>query len=328
MAAASPPPRVYVSRRVPERVRAELERSFAAVFHESEWPPAREELLAGVRGADGIVAMLTERVDDELLDAAGPQLRIVANFAVGYDNVDVDACARRGVIVSNTPDVLAEATAELTIALLLSLARRVTEGDRFLRRREPWSWAPTFMLGSSLRGRLLGVVGLGRIGAEVARLARALGMEVVYSGRSGPKPGVPYEHLPLEELLRRADVVTLHCRLTPETRHLIGAEQLRAMRRDAFLVNTARGPVVDEAALVEALREGEIAGAALDVFEREPEVHPGLLTLETVVLAPHLGSATRETREAMGMLCVEALRAVLLEGRRPANAVTAEEKAA
>lgn len=314
---------VYLSRRISEPVVAELERLFDLTVYDEERPPTREEFLTGVAGKHGVCAMLSDRIDDELLDVAGPKLRIVANYAVGFDNVDVEACTRRGVLVSNTPDVLTEATAELTLTLMLDLVRRASEGDRLLRRGKGWIWSPTFMLGTSLRGKLLGIVGLGRIGSEVARLAEAFGMRIAYTSRSGPKDA-PYEWLPFEELLTRADVVSLHCPLTPETRHLIGPAELRAMRRDAFLVNTTRGPVVDEAALAEALASGEIAGAALDVFEREPEVHPGLLPLENVVLAPHLGSATHETREAMGMLCVSALRAVLLEGRCPENAVNPE----
>jgi len=317
-------PSVYLSRPIPDTVVHELDCLFdLSVFAEPR-PAARAELLAGVAGMDGVCSMLSDRIDDELIDAAGPQLRVVANYAVGYDNVDVEACTRRGVLVSNTPGVLTEATAELTLTLMLDLVRRVTEGDRMLRRGKGWTWSPTFMLGTGLRGKLLGIVGLGRIGAEVARLGEAFGMRVAYAGRGGPKAGTPYEHLPLGELIRAADVVSLHCPLTPETRHLIGPAELQAMRPDAFLLNTTRGPVVDEAALVEALRAGEIAGAGLDVFEREPEVHPGLLGLENVVLAPHLGSATRETREAMGMLCVQALRAVLVEDRCPENALNPE----
>ncbi|MDW8339338.1 MAG: D-glycerate dehydrogenase [Thermoleophilia bacterium] len=312
---------VYVTRRVPDRVREELESSFLLRYHDSEQPPSRSELLERVVGVDGIVSMLTDRVDDELLDAAGPSLRVVANYAVGYDNVDVEACARRGIVVANTPDVLTRATAELTIALVLALLRRVAEGDRFLRRREPWIWAPTFMLGSGLEAKLLGLVGLGRIGLEVARLSSALGMRVAYATRS-PRLDVPYEALSLPDLLARADVVSIHTPLTPETHHLIGARELALMRPTAVLVNTARGPVVDEEALAEALAAGTIAGAALDVFEREPAVCERLLGLENVVLCPHLGSATLETREAMGMLCVSALRSVLLEGREPANAVS------
>jgi glyoxylate reductase len=318
------PPRVYLTRRIVPSVVAELERLFALELFQPDRPPERAELLAAVAGSEGLLTMLTEEVDDELLDAAGPQLRVVANLAVGSNNVDVDACTRRGVLVANTPDVLTYATAELTLTLLLSLVRRVTEGDRLIRSRGTWSWSPTFMLGSSLEGRLLGIVGLGRIGSEVARLAEAFRMHVAYTRPSGPKEGAPWQFVSLEELLATADVVTLHCPLTPETHHLIGPDELRAMRSEGILVNTTRGPVVDEAALVAALRSGEIAGAALDVFEREPDVHLGLLELENVVLAPHLGSATEETREAMGMLCVSALAAVLLEGRCPENALNPE----
>jgi glyoxylate reductase len=267
-------------------------------------------------GADGIVATPRDPIDAAFLDAAGPQLRVVALFAVGYDNVDLEAASGRGVLVSNTPDVLTRATAELTIALLLALVRRVAEGDRFVRAREPWGFAPTFMLGTGLAGKTLGVVGLGRIGREVARLAEAFGMRVVHASRSGG--------LTLPELLVAADAVTLHVPLSPETRHLIDAGALRRMKPTAVLVNTARGPIVDEEALVRALEQGELAGAALDVFEDEPEVHPGLLGRDDVVLTPHIGSGTIEAREAMGMLCVEALRAVLLEGRAPASALNPE----
>ena len=306
-------PHVFASRRFPDRVRAELERSFDVDVHDSVWPPSRDELLSRVAGCDGLMLMLSDRIDDELLDAAGPQLRIVANYAVGVDNVDVEACARRGVVVSNTPDVLTETTAELTIALMLALLRRVPEGDRLIRRGESWIWAPNLMLGQGLAGLTLGLVGHGRIGQAVERLAVAHGMDVVHSTRSSG--------MPLDELLATADVVSLHLPLSAESRHLIDARALGLMKPSAVLVNTSRGPIVDETALVAALTEGRIAGAALDVFEREPEVSPGLLPLENVVLVPHLGSATRETREAMGMLCVEALRAVLLEDRVPANVV-------
>jgi glyoxylate reductase len=307
---------VFATRRFPARVRAELERSFQLDVHDSEWPPSREELLAQVAGRHGLMTMLTDRIDDELLDAAGPQLRVVADFAVGFDNFDVPACTRRGVLVSNTPDVLTHTTAELTMALLLALVRRVAEGDRLVRGGEQWIWAPNMMLGTGLAGKTLGLVGHGRIGREVARLAQAFGMEVVSSTRTGG--------LPLDELLATADVVSLHLPLSAETHHLIDARALALMRPTAVLVNTSRGPIVDEAVLAQALATGGIAGAALDVFEREPEVTEELLGLENVVLAPHLGSATLETSEAMGMLCVEALRAVLLENRPPANALNPE----
>jgi glyoxylate reductase len=314
-----------VTRRVPEAVDVELRRLFELELHDSERPPGRAELLAGSRGADGLVTMLNDRVDGELLAAAGPQLRVVANYAVGYDNVALAAATRRGIVVTNTPDVLTEATAELTLTLILTLVRRVAEGDRLVRRREPWLWAPTFMLGEGLAGKTLGCVGFGRIGRAVARLAGALGMRVVYTNRNGPVDRDGDEAwMPLEQLLREADVVTLHVPLTPATHHLIDEAALAGMRRGAYLVNTSRGPVVDESALAAALAAGAIAGAALDVFEHEPEVDPKLLGLENVVVAPHLGSATRAAREAMGMLCVEALRAVLVDGRLPANAVNPE----
>ena len=290
-------PAVHVTEVLPDAVREALARDFA--------------LLEAPGGADGLVTMLTDRVDAAFLDAAGPQLRVVANYAVGVDNVDLDAARARGVLVANTPDVLTRSTAELAIALALALLRRVAEGDRLLRRRDNWRWAPTFMLGEGLAGKTLGIVGPGRIGGEAARLGTVLGMRVATAGRAEP----------LGPLLEEADVLSLHVPLTSETRHLIDAAALGRMRPTAVLVNTARGGLVDEAALVAALRSGALAGAALDVFETEPDVGEELLALENVVLTPHLGSATRQTREAMGMLCVEALRAVLLERRSPANAV-------
>ena len=269
------------------------------------------DLVPGPEGADGIVAMLTVRVDGDYLEQAGRQLRVVANYAVGVNNVDVEEARRRDVVVANTPEVLTQATAELAVGLMLALLRRIAEGDRFVRRRDPWEFSLEFMLGSSLSGKRLLIVGPGRIGRETARLAEAFGAVAAYAGREAD----------LRAMLAAADVVSVHVPLAAATRHLIDAAALQAMPRSAVLVNTSRGPVVDERALVEALRTGEIAGAALDVFEREPEVEERLLGLENVVLTPHLGSATRDTRVAMGMLCVEALRAVLLEGRRPANAV-------
>ena len=271
------------------------------------------------RGVAGVVTIPADVVDEAFLDMCGPELRVVANFGVGYDSVHIAAATERGIVVTNTPDVLTGATAELTFALLLALVRRVAEGDRLIRRRGDWGLAPTFMLGHGLEGKTLGVIGLGRIGREVARLGEAFGMRVVHTRGSGP-----YEDLPMEELLAQADVVTLHVPLTAETRHLIGRDELERMRPAAVLVNVARGPIVDEEALVRALEVGAIAGAALDVFEDEPHVHPGLLARENVVLTPHLGSATLEAREAMGVLCAEALEAVLLQHRLPPTAVNPE----
>jgi glyoxylate reductase len=290
-------PRVYVSGPVPARVREALAESF--------------ELADAPEGSDGILSLLTVPVDGALLDRAGPRLRLVANYAVGVDNVDLEAARARNVLVANTPDVLTVATAELAIALTLALLRRVAEGDRLIRRREPWRFAVEFMLGEGLVGKTFGVVGPGRIGRETARLAEAFGATAVFSGRGDR----------LDDLLAVADVVSLHCPLGPGTHHLIDARALAAMRPTAVLVNTARGPIVDERALAAALRDGTIAGAALDVYEDEPEVTPELLEHENVVLTPHLGSATRDTREAMGMLAVGALRAVLLEDATPANLV-------
>jgi glyoxylate reductase len=285
----------------------------------------RADLLDLVAGADAILTLLHDRVDEELLEAAGPRLRCVANVAVGYDNVDVEAAVRRGVVVTNTPGVLDDATADLTMALLLAATRRVAEGDRLIRSGRPWSWGMSFMLGSGSRGKLLGVVGLGGIGRRVAARARAFGMEIAYYSRQPAAAEVAAEleaeRLPLEQLLARADVVSLHCPLTPETHHLIGAAQLAAMKKSAVLINAARGPVVDERALAAALAAGEIAAAGLDVYEREPLVEPALLGLENVVLSPHLGSATVETRTAMAELAARNAISVL-RGEGPLTPVT------
>jgi glyoxylate reductase len=282
---------------VPAEIAAELAESF--------------EPIDSPDGADGVIVTPAVLVDAAFLDRVGPQLRIVANYAVGIDNLDLDAIRERGVVASNTPGVLTNATAEHTIALLLALLRRVVEGDRSLRRRDPWEWGPDFMVGEGLEGKEVLVVGPGRIGRRVAELAVAHGARVALAGRDDD----------LQALLASADVVTLHCPLTPETRYLVDSRALATMKPTAILVNTSRGPVVDEDALVAALCEGTIGGAALDVFEREPAVPEELLAMDNVVVTPHVASATRETRLAMGQLVVSALRAVLLEGRTPPNAV-------
>jgi glyoxylate reductase len=261
-------------------------------------------------GADGVLAHLGDRVDDAFLDRAGPQLRVVANFAVGYDNVDLAACARRGVVVTNTPDVLTRAVAEHALALILAVAKRVVQGDRQVRTGAWRGWSVNSLETTELGGKTLGIVGLGRTGSALAGMAeQALGMRVVSS-----RP------LPLDELLREADVVSLHVPLNAGTRHLIGARELGIMKPDAVVVNVSRGPVVDEAALVEALRAGEIGGAGLDVYEHEPEPAPGLVELENVVLTPHVASATGETRAAMARLAAENVVAVL-EDRPPLSPV-------
>ena len=318
--------RIVITRRLPRAAMTLLGDAGRVWISPHDRPLTAGELREAVAGAEAIVTLLHDRVDAALLEAAGPQLRCVANVAVGYDNVDADAARERGVIVTNTPGVLTDATADLAIALLLAVTRRIGEGERLLRAGTPWSWDLSFMLGMGLAGKTLGVVGLGAIGQATARRARAFGMQIRYSGRRQAAPSVEAElggarRLELEELLETADVVTLHCPLTAETHHLLDHRRLRRMRASAFLINTARGPIVDEAALVQALGAGEIAGAGLDVFEREPEVDRGLLELENVVLVPHLGSATTETRTAMAELAVRNALAVLA-GEPPLTPVT------
>jgi len=303
--------RVVVTRALPEPALAALRAGGTDLWvSPDDRVLSEDELHAAVRGADAAVTMLHDRVGAAFLDAAGPQLRVVANVAVGYDNVDVEGVRGRGVVLTNTPGVLTDATADLAIALMLAVTRRLGEGERLIRAGARWAWAIDFMLGRGLRGKTLGIVGYGAIGRAVADRAGAFGMEVVHT-RRGPG-GVE-----LGELLERSHVVSLHCPLTDETRHLIDADALRAMRDDAYLINTARGPVVDEPALAAALRDGVIAGAALDVFEDEPDVHPGLLGLENVVLVPHLGSATVETRTAMAELAAANVVAVLAGNAAP-----------
>jgi glyoxylate reductase len=280
---------------------------------------SREELLALVAGADVVASMLYDRVDVEFLDAAGPQLRGICNVAVGFDNVDLVACARRGVVVTNTPGVLDDATADLAFALILAARRRLGEGERLIRAGRPWAWGLDFMVGHDLRGGRLGIVGLGGIGSRVATRGRAFGMEIAYFSRHDSPHAAELNaiRLDLDELLATSDVVSLHSPLTPATQHLIGARELALMKPTATLVNTARGAVVDEPALAAALRDGVIANAGLDVFEHEPDVHPGLLELENVVLVPHIGSSTTETRDAMAELAADNAVAILRGGTPP-----------
>ena len=264
--------------------------------------------------AEAVVTLLTDRVDADFLDAA-PRLRLVANVAVGFNNIDVEACGHRGVIVTNTPGVLTDATADLAMALILISTRRLGEGERLIRSGAEWEWGMFMMLGTGLQGRRLGIVGMGGIGRALAERARAFGMQITYHNRRPVGPDVEARLdatlLTLDDLLAGSDVVSLNCPYTEETHHLIDAGALERMSRSSFLVNTARGPVVDESALVEALRTGSIAGAGLDVFEHEPDVHPGLLELDNAVLVPHLGSATVETRGAMAELAARNVVEVL-----------------
>ena len=303
-------PLVFIARRLAIDPAQTLGAGLEVHVHPNELL-SRAELLACVHAASAIVSMLSERIDDELLDAA-PRLRIVANHAVGYDNVDVPACTRRGIWVTNTPDVLTEATADLTWALLLAVARRLREGEALVRSGQFHGWTPTMLLGRELRGATLGIFGYGRIGQAVARRAEGFGMRVLFTTRTG---GVE-----LDELLRVSDILTLHAPLGPRTRHVLGPAQLLQMKRGAILINTSRGALVDEAALVRALESGHLGGAGLDVYEDEPRVHPGLLGRDDVVLLPHLGSATRQTRAQMAALALADVQRVL-RGERPVHPV-------
>ncbi|MET9260039.1 D-glycerate dehydrogenase [Amycolatopsis sp. NPDC004079] len=312
-------PKIAVTRWIPDEAVQVLGEAGEVEISPEDRPLTPEELRKFVAGSAAVVSMLHDRIDGSVADAAGPELKVVANVAVGYDNVDVSALADRGVVVANTPGVLTDATADLAFGLLLAVSRRLGEGERLLRARQPWSFHLGFLLGSGLQGKTLGIVGLGQIGRAVATRAAAFGMRVVYSGRSA-KPDFDGEFVAFDELLRRSDFVSLHCPLTPETRHLVGADALRAMKPSAYLVNTTRGPVVDESALADALEAGEIAGAALDVFEKEPDVEPRLLERDDVVLTPHLGSATVETRTAMAVLAARNVVSVLA-GAEPLTGV-------
>ncbi len=302
-------PSVLLTRKIPAAAFNRLESACDVDLYDGPGAIDPAELRRRIADKVGLICLLTDRIDGSVVDAA-PQLKIVANIAVGYDNIDAPAVKSRGVIVTNTPDVLTEATAELTWALLLSLARRIGEGERLIRRGGWTGWALDFMLGTELRGKQLGIVGRGRIGRAVAAKAPAFGMTAVFAKHD----------MSLDELLVSSDVISLHTPGGPDTRHLINRRTLARMKRTALLVNTARGSVVDEEALVWALNEHLIAGAALDVYQNEPSVHPGLMTMENVVLAPHLGSATRETRTAMADLAVQNVIAVL-SGQPPLTAV-------
>jgi glyoxylate reductase len=283
----------------------------------------RDELLERVAGAAALVADPTVPVDAELLDAAGATLRVVANFAVGYDHVDVAACRERDVVVTNTPDVLTNATAELAVALMLAAARRLGEAERLVRAGRWTGWEPNQLLGRELSGAVVGIVGLGRIGTRVAELLRGFGADLLYSARSRhpeAERSLGAEHSSLEDLLERSDFVTLHVPLSPQTHHLIDAHALQRMKPGAVLVNTSRGGLVDTAALARALRTERLGGAGLDVYEEEPRVPPELIELERVVLAPHIGSATATARDGMAQLVAENVIAVL-EGRIPLTPV-------
>ena len=287
---------------------------------ESDAPMSPEELVEFSRGATALLSTLADPLPESVLAALAPPLRVVATFAVGYDNVDVAAAARLGVVVANTPDVLTDATADLTFGILLALTRRIVEGDELLRSGGFGGWSPTFLLGRDLSGKTLGIVGYGRIGRAVGRRAEAFGMRVVFTSRRDVAGEGSARRVNLDELLASSDVVTLHAPATPETTNLLDEAALRRMKRGSFLINTARGALVDEKAVARLLGEGHLAGAGFDVYRGEPEVDPALLEAPNTVLVPHLGSATVETRAAMAGMCVDAILDVL-DGRVPKHVV-------
>lgn len=310
------PPKVHVSFPPPQGARALLANAgWDVTYTEARGGQPRSELLRSIEDVDAVITLLSDAVDHEFFEAAGPSLKIIANYAVGYDNIDLAAAYDRGVVVTNTPGVLDQATADLAMALLLAASRRVVEADRFVRSGADWTWRPDLFTGLDVSaGATLGIVGLGNIGQAVARRAAAFDMKVVATPTSraaGFADAHGIEQLPLRELLEVSDAITLHCPLTATTRHLIGADELRLLGPGGVLVNTARGPIVDEAALVDALREGTVRAAGLDVFEHEPRLHPGLFSLENCVILPHIGSAGEITRERMASLAIGNVERVL-----------------
>lgn len=318
-------PKVFVTRQIPEAgIKMLREKGFEVEVSDVDGVIPREVLLQKVKGIDALLPLLTDKVDAELLDAAGPQLKVVANYAVGYDNINLADAASHNVIVTNTPDVLTVSVAELAVAMILGISRRLVEADQFMRDGKYLGWGPMLLLGNDLAGKTLGLVGLGRIGAAVAqRMADGFDMKVMYyDAKRNEEMEKKYnlQFADLDTLLKTSDYVSIHVPMTPETKHLINAERLKMMKKTAYLVNTARGPIVDEAALVEALKNGEIKGAALDVYEAEPKMAPGLAELPNTILLPHIASATEETRAAMSELAAKNIIAVL-SGEAPLTPV-------
>lgn len=322
-----PRPRILVTRRWPDAVERRLCALFDTTLNADDHRLSADELRAALRAYDAVLPTVSDRLDAGVLAVDAPRARILANYGVGYSHIDVDAARERGLVVTNTPGVLTDCTADLALTLMLMVARRAGEGERELRAGRWTGWRPTHLVGTRLSGKTLGIIGMGRIGIAVARRAQhGFGMQVVFFNRSPVAAealaGLQATRLErVEDVLAQADFVSLHCPGGGANRHLIDAARLAVMKPGAFLINTARGDVVDEAALAAALQHGRLAGAGLDVFEAEPQIHPGLLALENVVLLPHLGSATRETREAMGMRVVDNLVA-FFDGRRPPDQVS------
>lgn len=314
-------PTLYITRILPQPVLDAIPRPYRLLAVPSDDPPSDTELRCGFAEADAVISTLADRIDETVLSHT-TRLKIIANYAVGYNNIDLPAASRRRIVVSNTPDVLTDATADLTWTLILAVSRRVVEGDAWVRTGTWSGWTPTQMLGADVSGRTLGIIGMGRIGQALARRAAGFSMRVLYGGRhavSSP-PGHEWMRRSLDEVLRDSDFLSLHVPLTETTRHLIGRRELALMKPTAYLINTSRGPVIDETALIAALATRTIAGAGLDVYEHEPTVPPALRSLPNVVLLPHVGSATLDTRVQMGLICLDNIAAVL-EGRQAPNRV-------
>lgn len=310
-------PILFLTQPIPAPAIARLEEVFELNQNTSDTILSKAELIAGIGNADALLCLLTDSIDREVIDAA-PRLKCISNYAVGYNNIDVEHATQKGIVVCNTPGVLTETTADLTWALLMSCARRIVESDRFLRQGRFTGWKPLLLLGNDIHGKTLGIIGMGRIGRAVARRASGFDMRILYYDPSVDKDSLPaeYEAVELDNLLKNSDFISIHVPLLPATHHLIGAREFALMKSNAVLINTARGPIVDESALIQALREGRIAAAGLDVYEQEPQVPQELIELENAVLLPHIGSASVETRTRMGLLAAENAIAVI-QGRTP-----------
>ncbi|MGE5678619.1 MAG: 2-hydroxyacid dehydrogenase [Pseudomonadota bacterium] len=317
--------KVFVTRQIPEASMTELKQQFDVTVNPDDRVLSREELLAGVKGMDAVLCLLTDTIDAEVFDAAGPQCRIFANYAVGYNNVDVAAATERGIIVTNTPDVLNDATADLAWTLLFAVSRRIAEADRYARAGKYKGWGPLLLLGRDITGKKLGIIGAGRIGCNLARKAKGFDMELLYTDtkQNARMEELGARYMDKEALLREADFISVHVPLTPQTKHYIGEKEFGLMKKEAVFVNTSRGPVVDEKALVRALSEGWIWGAGLDVFENEPDIEPGLLGLDNVIIVPHIASATIETRTNMGLIAAGNILKVL-NGQMPDTCINPE----
>ncbi|MFH1774383.1 MAG: D-glycerate dehydrogenase [Methanobacteriota archaeon] len=305
--------KVFVTWRIPEEGLDVLRKEASVEVNPHDRALSKIELVEGVKEKDGLLCLLTDRIDAEVMDAS-PNLKVISNYAVGYDNIDLKAATRRGIVVTNTPEVLTETTADFAWALLMACARRVAEADRFTKEGKFRGWSPTLLTGRDIYGKTLGIIGLGRIGSAVGRRGKGFDMKLLYTGPTRKKKlegGLGIKYVSKEELLRESDFVSLHVPLLPTTHHLIGRKELKLMKPSAYLINTSRGPVVDESALVEALKNRIIAGAGLDVYEKEPELAEGLMQLDNVVLSPHIASATIETRSKMAVVAAQNILAAL-----------------